>query len=356
VTEGVRARGWGSLSLFSMIPAHNASVPQPVLRHLIDHFARPLARIAAPILAAVLPVLAAGCSISIPLVDESRSTQHSPLGTMDGATPVSVRTDDGATLRGVRVASGVRDAIVILHLLPSRVSVEGGINAGVSRLSLKPMLEDFKRAGFDSVVFDHRGVGASDGPAVPETLVEDGVAMWRAALELVDGKEDRVIVRAGSLGTIIAAELLARGASPRAMVLYAPVRSETVAANAVRHHGGFAGWFLAPFVEKPRGRDLVEVLPKAKGPILVLLDRESPYLPDDEHAAIQAAAERGAHPVVVTPFGHQLLVLRCWGFEVIETEGGGLESKAGLPPIAEETAWLDAVRSYAAGGEGGETR
>jgi hypothetical protein len=305
-----------------------------------------LARVAAPILAAVLPVLAAGCSISVPLVVESTSTQHSPFGTMDGAQPVSVQTDDGATLRGVRIASGAPDAMLMLHLLPSRVSVEGGIDAGAWRLPLGPMLEEFRAAGFDSVVFDHRGVGASDGPAVPELFVEDGMAMWRAALELVDGDEGRIVVRAGSLGTIIASELIARGARPRATVLYAPVRSKTVAANAARHHGGFVGWLLAPFIERPRGADLVDVLPKAKGAeILVLLDGESPYLPGDEHAAIQAAAERGAHPVVVTPYGHQLLVLRAWGFEVAQTESGGLESKSGLPPIAEEVEWFRAIRA-----------
>ena len=262
---------------------------------------------------------------------------------MDGATPVSVQTDDGVTLRGVRIASGAHDAMLILHLLPSRVSVEGGIDAGIRRLPLGPMLEEFKAAGFDSVVFDHRGVGASDGPAVPELFVEDGMAMWRAALELVDGDEGRIVVRAGSLGTIVASELLARGARPRATVLYAPVRSTTVAANAARHHGGFVGWLLAPFIERPRGADLVEVLPAAEGHILVLLDGESPYLPGDEHAAIQAAAERGAHPVVVTPYLHQFLVLRCWGFEVAETESGGFESKSGLPPVAEEAEWLKRV-------------
>ena len=132
------------------------------------------------------------------------------------------------------------------------------------------------------------------------------------------------------------------------MVLYAPVRSETVAANAARYHGGFAGWLLAPFIEKPRGADLVEVLLTTEGlEILVLLDGESPYLPGDEHAAIQSAAERGAHPVVVTPYGHQLLVLRCWGFEVAETESGGFESKSGLPPIAEEVEWFSAIRAGA---------
>ena len=323
-----------------------------MIRHPIGQPARPLARIAAPILAAVLPVLAAGCSLTVPLVVESTSTQHSPFGSIDGATPLSVQTDDGATLRGVRVESGAPDAMLILHLLPSRVSVEGGIDAGIRRLPLGPMLSEFKAAGFDSVAFDHRGVGASDGPAVPELFVEDGMAMWRAALEIVDGDEGRIVVRAGSLGTIIASELIARGARPRSVVLYAPVRSETVAANAARYHGGFAGWLLAPFIEKPRGADLVEVLPTAEGHILVLLDGESPYLPDDEHAAIQSAAERGAHPVVVTPYGHQLLVLRAWGFEVAQTESGGFESKSGLPPMVEEEKWFSAIRARAGEGAG----
>jgi hypothetical protein len=130
------------------------------------------------------------------------------------------------------------------------------------------------------------------------------------------------------------------------------VRSETVAANAARYHGGFAGWLLAPFIEKPRGADLVEVLPTAKGQILVLLDGESPYLPDDEHAAIQSAAERGAHRVVVTPYGHQLLVLRAWGFEVAQTESGGFESKSGLPPMVEEEKWFSAIRARTGEGAG----
>jgi hypothetical protein len=131
------------------------------------------------------------------------------------------------------------------------------------------------------------------------------------------------------------------------------VRSETVAANAARYHGGFAGWLLAPFIERPRGADLVDVLPAAAGAeILVLLDGESPYLPGDEHAAIQSAAERGAHPVVVTPYGHQLLVLRAWGFEVAQTESGGLESKSGLPPMVEEEEWFSAIRARAGEGAG----
>jgi hypothetical protein len=56
--------------------------------------------------------------------------------------------------------------------------------------------------------------------------------------------------------------------------------------------------------------------------------------------------------VVVTPYGHQLLVLRAWGFEVAQTESGGFESKSGLPPMVEEEKWFSAIRARAGEGAG----
>ena len=143
-----------------------------------------------------------------------------------------------ATLGGLHLPGDTAPPLVVLHLLPSGASVTTGMPVGIGRHGLASTLTTFARLGCGSVLIDYRGVGDSDGPRDPAGLLADGQAMWRKAVELADGQADRVVIRAASIGTVIAADLLASGHRPAAAVLIAPVRASTITYHGARAQYG----------------------------------------------------------------------------------------------------------------------
>lgn len=259
-----------------------------------------------------------GCGVA-PLVQDAGTKGPSVLATMSGSRSVTATASDGVALRGAFVAA-TGPAPVVLHLLPSGASVQTGVPIGIGRVGLASSFQALKREGLSSVVFDYRGVGCSDGHRDTGRLLDDGRAMWHEAVRLAGGQE-RVIIRAGSLGTLVAAALLDDGAEPAGVILFAPVRSSTIARHAIASGRGRAVALLtAGLYRAIDAPDLEDVAAISSIPMLVVLPTHDEFLPVQEAGIITTAFETGGHAVARFQGDHQTAILRSWNF-VLEPGG-----------------------------------
>jgi pimeloyl-ACP methyl ester carboxylesterase len=273
----------------------------------------------APILATACSLFGSGCGVA-PLVQDAGIEGPSVLATIFDSRSVAATTLDGVTLRGAFVAAPGA-APVVLHLLPSGASVQTGVSIGIGRVGLASSLEALRREGFSSVVFDYRGVGRSDGHPSTGHLLHDGRAMWQEAVRLAGGREDQVIIRAGSLGTLVATGLLDEGAEPGGVIMFAPVRSSTIVRHAIAAEQGRAWALLTSGMYRSLDLpDLEDVAVHSAAPMLVVLPLNDEFLPPHEAEIIATAFDSGGHAVVKFPTDHQTTILRSWNF-VVEPDG-----------------------------------
>ncbi len=257
----------------------------------------------------LLAALAPACVVPIvqPVEGAELELAHFP----PGSEAIELEVEPGLWLRGAFVPAHP-GAPVILHLLPAEASVARGLE-GVA--GWRQTLARFQELGYASLALDYRGVGASDGRPDPGALAADGDAMWQEALRRTGGEPGRVLLRATSLGTVPAAELLESGAEPRGVVLVAPIRTSTIGEHApVERHGSLLGTIVSWFLRDPPGPDLLEVLDRSAAPVLLIAANEDGYLPVEERAALFAVAERQGQRTLLYPGDHQQLVARAFGF------------------------------------------
>jgi hypothetical protein len=188
---------------------------------------------------------------------------------------------DGQALTGLHVPAGP-GAPLVLHLIDSSGSAAGaGSDFGVLALQLREL-------GFASLFVDYTGVGLSTGERSVRNLGPDAEAAWSSALELVEGDPGRVIVRAISIGTIAAAELLEAGARPRAMLWIAPVRPATVVPRFAREFHGFWAWLAATIFYGPVARvEPTEVIAAAGVPVHGIGSSRDRLLSPAEHEELE---------------------------------------------------------------------
>jgi len=296
---------------------------------------------------ALISLVAASCSVA-PLVQDAGATGPSVLDTVPGSRAIAATASDGVVLRGA-VVEAPEAVGVVLHLLPSGASVQAGVPIGVGRTGLASSLLALRDRGFTSVVFDYRGVGASDGGRDTARLFDDGEAMWREAVRLAGGREDRVILRAGSLGSLVAADLVGRVAHPGGVVLFAPVRASTIVRHAIAsQRGAVLAWLSGAVYGSPECPDLEDVVSRNPCPMLVVLPREDVYLPAAEARTIEAACRAVRQTVVGFAGDHQATILRSWNFAV-DRDGSSGRQVAAL--CGAESRFLDGLTRWFAGGE-----
>lgn len=193
--------------------------------------------------------------------------------------------------------------------------MQTGVPIGIGRTGLAPSLEALRREGLSSVVFDYRGLGSSGGHRDAERLLDDGNAMWHEAVRIAGGRADRVIIRAGSLGTLVAAALLNDGAKPAGVILFAPVRSSTLVRHAIASkHGSAWALLTSGMYRSPQAPDLEETVPHCSMPVLVVLPSHDEFLPALEADIVATAFKTGGNTVVEFPGDHQTTILRSWNF------------------------------------------
>ncbi|RMH02597.1 MAG: hypothetical protein D6702_08540 [Planctomycetota bacterium] len=205
----------------------------------------------------------------------------------------------GGILRGVFVPSDP-GAPVVLHLLESMGSVTYGTHHPLGY----PLLWELRDRGFASLMLDYRGVGASSGWRSPRNVAADAAAMWREAHRRSGRRSHRIVLRGASFGTLAVASLLRAGARPRAVVLVAPVRAETVARNWFRHYHPFLSRAAPLFLRLPMRVDLVAALRRWRGPLLVSAPENDYVLPPREQPLVRETVRRRGARWVSTPYTH----------------------------------------------------
>lgn len=263
-----------------------------------------------------------GCSTDL-LIQDAGPSGPSVLEQLESARTIETQATDGATLKGVHI-DFPDSRYVVLHLLPSGASVTTGLPAGIGRIGLASTLGTLRDEGFSSVVFDYRGIGGSEGRRRADRLLVDGRAMWQEAVRLAGGRPDRVIIRAGSLGTLIAADLLEHGAEPAGVVLFAPIRAESIVKHAARaHRDPLGAWFARAFLRAPAAPNLEDVLLHTETPTLLVIPAQDEYLPATEQKLVRSAAQERGYQIIAHPGDHQTLILRSWGFTLDQDEFSG---------------------------------
>lgn len=249
---------------------------------------------AAPALAALL---ASAACVNAPVLRPAgapRFTAERVAEFGGNAREIECRVSADTALRGVFVpAADARG--VVLHLLGSQACATSALEAEGLDFDVAPLTRAFADAGYASLVVDWRGVGASDGRADARHLGEDAWAAWRAALREAGGNPADVVLRATSIASLAAGELLEGGIRPRAVVLIAPVLADTVCLRWLRRR-----WWaplaecVALFVREPSSVDLERALNECASPVLVLAGESDELTSADERARIRSAlGERG---------------------------------------------------------------
>jgi acetyl esterase/lipase len=196
---------------------------------------------------------------------------------------------DGSLLRGVWIPAAA-GAPVVAQFMEATVSA-------TERDRLHGIFWDLPGAGYSLLAADYRGTGASEGARSTEHVRADARAIWQEALRRAGGDPARVVLRGGSLGTQAIATLLQDGARPGAVVLYGPVRGETVVkhfmttgwAGTPRLSSVLAPWVAALF-RKPLAVDLADEIARCPAPVLVTCATRDELLPIAEAELLRAAA------------------------------------------------------------------
>jgi len=220
-----------------------------------------------------------------------------PLALLPPGTEVVTVGVERDTISGVFVPAEP-GAPVAVHLLGSGGSVTGSY--------MTDFLWAMRDRGLASLALDYRGVGPSGGSRSPDHLRADAHAAFAEALRRA-GSEDRVVVRGTSLGTLAAASLLEDGDHPAAVVLFAPVRGETVAKNWLYENW----WDVFAFPVSLLARHtsdvhLVPALEACREPLLVFFPRKDVFLPPDETELVANAVKAAGGSVVRDAAGTHL--------------------------------------------------
>ena len=113
-----------------------------------------------------------------------------------------------------------------------------------------PLCLFLTRNGFDVLIFDYEGYGASEGRPTPKTTVEDGIATVRYALTHNRNPEGGVAVFGQSLGGAVAVVVAAREPLVKAAVIEAGFTSYR-AMTRYFHKQHHLAWVLYPFFPIP---------------------------------------------------------------------------------------------------------
>jgi uncharacterized protein len=132
-----------------------------------------------------------------------RMTAKERDSTADGAENVWFSSGDGTHLHGWFFASQTKPEVATIIFFHGN----GGNITNVSWLAQR-----FTKRGFDVLLFDYRGYGASDGVAAGESeLYADGDAAVAFVMREKGVPQERIVLYGHSLGTTVVADVASRG-------------------------------------------------------------------------------------------------------------------------------------------------
>ena len=204
-----------------------------------------------------------------------------------GAEEVWLEADDGVAIHAWWTPAGVhrrepappRGTVIYCHGNAETMATRAWIAQRLARL------------GLNTLLFDYRGYGLSEGRASEEGLAMDARAAWRHAVEERGADPERIVLMGHSLGSAVAARLaleVQRAASPEApaaLVVGSPFPDMPA---LFRHH---APWLPGFALDWSTDRlDAGSRLGEVAAPVLVIIGTEDDLIPPSISRAVYEAA------------------------------------------------------------------
>ncbi len=159
----------------------------------------------------------------------------------------------------------------------------------------------FAKRGFDVLVFDYRGYGASDGVAANESdLYADGDAAVAFVRNEKGARPERIVLYGASLGTAIAADVASRGAFGAVVLESGFSSASSVASSALPWLPRFLH-----FLGKNRFES-AQKLSSVKSPILITHGDPDHTIPTNEAKLLFASANEPKKLLIFPGAGHNV--------------------------------------------------
>lgn len=220
----------------------------------------------------------------------ARMTAAESQFTPEGAENIWFNSADGTRLNGwfFESQSGPEIATIIFF---------HGNGGNISNVGW--MGQRFAKQGFDVLLFDYRGYGASDGVASAESdLYADGDAAVAFVINQKNARPERIVLYGHSLGTAIVADIASRG-NFGAVVLESGFSSASSVATAA------LPWLprFLHFLGKNRFES-ARKLTSVKSPILIAHGDPDGTIPTAEAHLLFASANEPKRLLIVPDAGH----------------------------------------------------
>ena len=210
----------------------------------------------------------------------------------EGAESVWFNSADGTRLNGwfFESQSGPETATIIFF------HGNGGNIGNVGWLG-----QLFAKRGFDVLLFDYRGYGASDGVAANEAdLYADGDAAVAFVRNVKGSNPDRIVLYGQSLGTAIVSDVASRGVFGAVVLESGFSSASSVAASALPWLPGFLHFLGKNRFESARK------LTNVKSPILITHGDPDATIPTEESQLLFASANEPKKLLIFRGAGHNV--------------------------------------------------
>lgn len=210
--------------------------------------------------------------------------------TPGGAETVWFKSADGTRLNGFFFESQLKPEVATIIFFHGN----GGNVTNVSWLGQR-----FAKRGFNVLLFDYRGYGASDGVTGDESgLYADGDAAVAFLVNEKKVKPEQIVLYGHSLGTAIVADVASRGQFGAVVLESGFSSASSVAATALP-------WLPRPlhFLGKNRF-ETARKLTKIKSPILIAHGDPDRTIPTNEAQLLFASANEPRKLLIIPGAGH----------------------------------------------------
>ena len=221
-----------------------------------------------------------------------RMTEAERNFTPEGAESVWFNSADGTHLHGwfFESQSGPETATIIFF------HGNGGNIGNVGWLGQR-----FAKRGFDVLLFDYRGYGASDGVAANEAdLYADGDAAVAFLRNAKGANPDRIILYGQSLGTAIVSDVASRGVFGAVVLESGFSSASSVAASVLPWLPRFLHFLGKNRFESARK------LTNVKAPILITHGDPDATIPTEESQLLFASANEPKKLLILRGAGHNV--------------------------------------------------
>ena len=214
------------------------------------------------------------------------------LGTPQGAEDVWFNSADGPRLHGWFFQTDTRPAtatVIYFHGNGGNISTVDWVG------------QQLAKQGFNVLLFDYRGYGASEGDVGAESdLYADGDAALAFLVNSKDTRAERIVLYGQSLGTTVAVDVAARH-NVGAVVLESGLSSASSVAETA------LPWLPRWLHFLGRNRfDSARKLARVKAPVLITHGDPDPVLPTNEARQLFAAANEPKKLLIFTGAGHNV--------------------------------------------------